>query len=394
MIGLLPLIVRSLTRRRLRTGITVLGIAVAMAALFYLLAFERGYRYAFQGELDRLGAHVLVVPKGCPYDAASLALHGATWPCYLPEEFLGTVRRTPHVAAAAPVLMTALYNETVSDPTVYCGVDTEMRQIKRTWRIQGTFPVRSGDLLAGAEAAKRNGWRVGQTVDLPGLPGQRGRVSGILASVQGAEDAFVYLRMDDAQRLFRHPELITHILVRLDAPEALDATVAALRGCDAGLEMNVVPLAHLFHTIQNLIQSTRVLLGSAVLVALVAAGAGVSNVLLMAVTERTREIGVLRAMGATYGEIFALIWGETLLLCGMGGALGMGIALGGARGVEIWLRAQLPYAPAGTLVRPEMGVFGLCLLACVALGMLAGFLPALRAARLSPAEAIRTTGGA
>src|ERR1043165_5078829 len=97
-------------RRPLRTGVTAAGGAIAVAALFRLLALQRGYRGGMQRELDRLGAHVLVVPKGCPYDAASIALHGASWPCYLKERYLGEVRAVPGVAAAAPAFMSAVYD--------------------------------------------------------------------------------------------------------------------------------------------------------------------------------------------------------------------------------------------------------------------------------------------
>src|SRR5436853_887348 len=95
-------------RRPLRTAVTVAGVAIATAALFSLLAFQSGYREGVRSELDRLGAHILVVPKGCPYDAASMALHGASWPCYLRAGYLSEVTATPGVAVAAPVLMNAV----------------------------------------------------------------------------------------------------------------------------------------------------------------------------------------------------------------------------------------------------------------------------------------------
>src|SRR6476661_1669016 len=87
-------------RRRLRTLVKVGGVAIATASLCSLLAFERGYERGMHGELDRLGAHILVVPKGCPYDSASIALHGANWPCYLNARYLDEVRSTRGVAAA------------------------------------------------------------------------------------------------------------------------------------------------------------------------------------------------------------------------------------------------------------------------------------------------------
>src|ERR1051325_10377977 len=150
----IQLSIKEWQRRPLRTGVTAAGVAIAVAALFSLLAFQRGYHQGLRNELDRLGAHVLVVPKGCPYDAASIALHGASWPCYLKERYLDEVRAVPGVATAAPVFMTALYDDS-GNQVVYVGVDRDVLALKRTWRITGRFPEQRGDLLAGAEAARR-----------------------------------------------------------------------------------------------------------------------------------------------------------------------------------------------------------------------------------------------
>ncbi len=388
----LRLAFRNSGRRKLRTLVTVMGVAIAVAALFSLAAFQRGYQAGMQGELDRLGAHVLVVPKGCPYDAASIALHGASWPCYLKEEYLARVRRTEGVDTAAPLLMNAVYDQASGAQSVYLGAEPGLLAIKKGWRIQGAFPTQGQDCLVGATVAETLRLKVGQAFALPGLEGKRGRVAGILAPTQGADDTFIYLPLAAAQQLFHRPKQLTHILVRLTDPNEMESVVAALRGCDAGLEMNVVPLAHLFRTIQGLVSSTRTLLYCILLVALLVAGAGVSNTVLMAVTERTREIGVLRAVGASHADIFRLIWLETVQVCLLGGMLGVLVAGLGARSVENWLRERLPFSPSGALVHPELSVVLLCLAGAVLLGSVAGLLPAWRAARLSPVEAIRTGG--
>src|SRR5437879_11691327 len=109
MTSYLSLIWANLQRRKLRSGVTAGGVAIAVAALFSLISFQRGYQAGMQGELDRLGAHILVVPKGCPYDAASIALHGASWPCYLKDDYLKKIQRTHGVSAEAPLLMNAIY---------------------------------------------------------------------------------------------------------------------------------------------------------------------------------------------------------------------------------------------------------------------------------------------
>jgi putative ABC transport system permease protein len=201
------------------------------------------------------------------------------------------------------------------------------------------------------------------------------------------------MSLADAQKIFKHPRELTHMLVRLDEPENLEAVVNALRGCGAGLEMNIVPVAHLFNTIQGLVQSTRLLLGSVALVALLAAGAGLSNTVLMAVSERTREIGVLRAVGASRGQIFGIIWSETVALCIVGAAAGILAAVVGSRMVEAWLRGRLPFAPHGSLVNPDVTAGVLCLVGAVLVGTVAGLLPAWRASTRQPAEALRMGAG-
>jgi putative ABC transport system permease protein len=372
--------------------VTAAGVAIACAALFSLIAFQRGYREGVQQELDRLGAHVLVVPKGCPFDAASIALHGANWPCYLKQQYLEEVRGVRGVATAAPCFMAALY-DAAGNQSVYVGVDTNVLALKRSWKIQGTFPTRAGDVLVGAETARRRGWKPGDAIQLPGFKDQTGRVSGVLSPVHDAEDTFLYLGLADAQRRFNHPNEITHVLVRLDDPNDLDQAVAQLRGCDAGLAMNVVPLAHVYRTIQSLVNSTRLLLGCIALVALLVAGTGVSNTILIAVTERTREIGVLRAVGASRVDVFRLVWLETIQVCLIGAIAGLGIAFLASRGVESWIRSGLPFAPAGALIQWDWLIAAACVACALILGSVAGFLPAWRAASVSPMTSIRAWGG-
>jgi len=386
------LAVKEWQRRPLRTVVTATGVALATATLFSLLSFQDGYREGVSHELERLGAHVLVAPKGCPYDAASMALHGASWSCYLKERYLEEVRAVPGVATAAPVFMAALYGDEGTQ-TVYVGVETNILALKRGWQITGKFPQEPDGVLAGSEAARRYKWRLGERVALPGLRGSMGTVNGILAPTQGADDTFIFLGLPDAQRLFKHPNELTHILVRLDDPKDLDGTVRQLRGCDAGLAMNVIPLAHVFRTIQSLVNSTRALLGCVGLVAMLVAGAGVSNALLMAVAERTREIGTMRALGASPGNIFRLIWLETVQVCLSGGVAGIAAAFLASRAVETWVRSKLPFAPTDALLRWEWWLAMACLGCALVLGSLAGLVPAWRAARVSPMRAMRTGGG-
>ena len=273
---------RNAFRRKLRTSVTVAGVAIGIAALFSLLAFERGYQDGVRTELDHLGAHVLVAPKGCPYDAASIALHGASWPCYIKQEYVAQIRAVPGVGVAAPLLMNAVYDEQSGQPSVYLGADSTLLSLKRGWRIAGRFPAGGDDCLVGATVARTLKLSIGSKFTLPGIaqqqgPARSGTVCGVLEQTNDSDDTFIFIPLATAQSLFQRPKQLTHMLVKLTDPNMLDRVVGDLRGCGAGMDMNVVPLAHVFHTIQDLVNTTRILLGCVALVALIMAGAGVSQ---------------------------------------------------------------------------------------------------------------------
>ena len=375
-------------RRPLRTTVTVVGVALAVAAVFGLLAFHDGYRDAMRNEVDRLGAHVLVVPKGCPYDATSIALHGANWPCYLKESYFTEVSRTPGIASAAPAFMAAMTSNDGAQ-VVYVGIDKRMLKHKPGWKLEGEFPKATGEILAGAETARQRQWKVGERVTLPELPRISATVSGVIGPTHGADDTFIYTRLEDAQEWFQRPEQLTHILVRLDDPNLLEHAVTALRGCDAGMDMNIVPLAHLFRTIRSLMNSTRVLLGCVALIGLLVAMAGVSNAMLMSISERQGEFGVMRAIGASRGDVFKLVCLEATQMCLAGGLTGVLLAFVCSRQIETWLRSRLPFSPSDALIHWDWKIALGCIGGAALLGAVAALLPASRAARLSPVLAMR-----
>lgn len=385
------LILKQALRRPVRACITLTGVAVAVAAVASLLAFQRGYERGMGRELERLGAHVLVVPKGCPFDAASIALHGANWPCYLRAAYLDEVRAVPDVATAAPALMAAFPSRD-GFQNVVVGVTRSLLQLKPGWRIQGGFPTAADEVLVGADLARRNQWSIGGQVPLEGLSGPR-KISGILEPTGGPDDGFAFLPLDAAQVDLRKDRLLTHILVRLKDPARLDSAVLKLRGCNAGMDMNIVPLSHLFRTIQGMMGATQLWLACVAAVAVMAAAAGVANSVLMAVAERTREIGVLRAVGASRMDIFRLFWLETLVVCSCGAAVGILAAHACSSLIESWLRERLPFAPSDPLVRLEPLLAAALFAGAIVLGSLASFLPAWRASLLSPREAMRHPSG-
>ena len=362
-------------------------MALAVAAFFSIVSFQRGYQRGLRLELDRLGAHLLVVPKGCPYDAASMALHGANWPCYLKDAVSGR-GEAPRPAWRPPRRSSwrRCRARGRGEQFVYLGVGPDILGVKRSLadpgRVSQRGPARCWPeraLAAGARLARRAD---GRAAGRAGAPRQGAASAASWPRRRGADDQFLYLPLADAQRLFHRPHRLTHILVRLRDPNEMERRWRRCAAATPGWSMNVVPLAHLFQTIQELVG-----LGAAAARAAwrwsrrSSPARALSNTLLMAVTERTREIGVLRALGASRAHVFRMIWLETVQISLAGGVLGRVVALAGSRAVEAWLRARLPVraqraagAPGGAGHRP------VCLLGALVLGSLSGLLPAWRAA--------------
>jgi putative ABC transport system permease protein len=110
----------------------------------------------------------------------------------------------------------------------------------------------------------------------------------------------------------------------------------------------------------------------------------------MAVFERTKEIGVLKAIGASKLDIFKLIWIETILICTLGGAGGSIIAVSGGNVVEYFVKKVLPYAPSGKLVVITPGLLLIAFCGAIVLGLVSGIYPGFRASSMRPIEAIRS----
>lgn len=382
---MLRLILRNLRHKPARTLITLLGLALATGTMFSLLAFKRGYERGLQDELAQLGAEILVVPKGCPYDAASLALHGANWPCYIKEEYLVQVVHTAGVAVAAPVLMAAAHGP---DREILVGITRDYLKLRPLWRIQGNFPTKRHEILLGAEAARRMKAQVGGEVHSSLLKTNL-HVSGILQSVAGPDDDFTFIQLGEAQEHLRQAGHLTHVLVKLQHPRHLERTVQALRGCDAGLEMNIVPLAHLFETIRRVSAAAEYLLAGIAAIAFVIGATALANTMLMAVLERTREIGVIRAVGASKRQVFGLFLAECLVLGFLGALIGLASSAVFSPFLEQWARAQIAHAPAASLIRFDLAAILASTALAVLFAALAGLLPAVRAARLQPVVAFR-----
>lgn len=378
---------KNLQRRRGRTILTVAGVAISIAVLFSLLAFNAGYERELTNEMEGMGFHLLAVPKGCPYEAASLIIHGGMIPKYLSDADLAEARAIPGIDIASPMLLHQFMKD--GAPQIVYGIDPgSITRLKPHWTVDGR--LFTGDesrvVVVGRSLAGREGLAVGSLLPL-GPDAEPFTVVGVLDETGGQDDDFYFLPLREAQRLSGNDGKITAIAITVDDLAGLRDVSKALEGIP---DIQVVSMAQVTGTIMNLVGSARTLLLSVIAIAVLVSAFGIMNTLMMSVSERRAEFGMLKAVGASGWNIGLLVLIETLLVTFAGGVAGVALALVGSGGIEFFVRAAIPYAPAGRFLAPDPGLIVFCIVFAVALGLVCGIYPAYRSSRLSPMEAIRS----
>ncbi|HMQ32033.1 MAG TPA: ABC transporter permease [Chloroflexaceae bacterium] len=364
--------VKNLMRRKVRTLLTLLGIAVGVAAVVVLSAFGVGMARGFGGVSETGDADLLVSQKD-----AIMILLGA-----IDEEVGEQIAGIKGVDEVAGTVVGIL---ALPETPYFLVAGEEPRgfAIERYRLIAGRPIAAKRELLLGRQAAENFKKAVGDKYRVNSITYH---VVGIYETGASFEDNGAVMRLDDAQRAFDKRRQVSYFKVKLNDPRQRDAVkatieerwpnLAATRSGDPSSQDDML----------QIYSSMGWVLG---LFAILVGGLGMMNAQLMSVLERTREIGVLRALGWRRRRIVAMIMGEALLMAALGGALGLALAVG--------LLALLARSAAlggflsGTL---EPSALVQAVVIAGVLGLVGGGYPAWRAARMAPVEAMRAEAGA
>jgi putative ABC transport system permease protein len=368
-------ILRNLLRRRVRTGLTVLGLAIGLAAVVALLGVSWGFERSFL-KLYESKAIDLVIMKAGVSDRLNSTL---------PEGVVANVRAVPGVLAAAPTLTDVVSFEDANLVSVLCnGWEPESLLFRGIRPLQGrSLSASDADkkvALLGRVLALNLGKNVGDELSVAGEPFQ---VIGLFESSSLFENGGMIVPMKVLQRMLGREGSITGLVVKAESSDR-----AAVDGLRQRIEEQVRGVAAVpaRDYIQGDIQVrlVKVMSWATSLIALLLGSLGVLNTMMMAVFERTREMGLLRALGWRRRRVLALILGEALSLGLAGSVFGALLGLAGFRALQL-------SPTASVFIEREMppGVIGLAIGLGVGLSVVGGFYPALRAAELDPTEALR-----
>lgn len=391
---------RGLIANRLRALLTMLGVVIGVTAVIVLVSIGQAATARVLSTVQALGTNLLVVSPGAsspqgniPASQAPLTLANAQ-----------ALAAVPSLRAVSPMLtrpVTAALNSQSLTVSVE-GVGSSLAAIRNLSLAEGRFllpeevSTAAPDVVLGALTAEAlfgsqtPAGAVGTVVTLDALPFT---VVGILAPVgqagQTNGNLVAMVPISTAQDDLFGPQPLTAIFASARSSSVMNLATgemnAALRASQelspaAPLDFTVSSQSQVLSALSQITGTLTLFLGSVAAVSLLVGGIGIMNIMLVAVTERTREIGVRKAVGATRANIMSQFVLEAMVLSMVGGAIGVGLGA---------LLTVFGSRSLGLRASPSLSAALLAMAFSIAVGIVFGAYPAVRAARLMPMQALR-----
>jgi putative ABC transport system permease protein len=391
---LIAFAIGALRGHRLRTALSVAGVAVGIAAVIALTALGEGARQYVVQEFSSLGTNLLIVIPG-KVETTGMMPFGGTVHDLTIDDYRAVVTRIPLVQRAAPL---ATGEETLryggkarSVPVI--GTTEELVRVRNLRIAAGQFlppgdPDQGGaEIVLGVKVAQELFGAESPLGKVVRLGEWRFRVVGVLEprgrSLGFDFDDLVFVPVRTSMRIFNRSSLF-RILVELpedgDLKAGKEAVIELLAERHRAEDVTVITQDAVVSTLDSILGVLTLALAAIASVSLTVAGVGIMNVMLVAVSERRHEIGLLKALGANTTQILAVFIAEAAVLSTLGGLVGLGT---GWAAVVAFVQVY-PTFPAAT---PVWAVVASLVMSMV-VGVFFGVVPARRAAHLDPVEAL------
>ncbi len=371
--GFITLIVRNATNRPTRTALTAIGLAVAIAAVIILVGISWNFERSFEAIYRSKRIDLIAVHAGSTNQLSSS----------LDARLVDRVRQIDGVSDASPTLVDTVAFEDQNLASVLVNGWVPESLLFRGIRILDGRSLRPGDdhnVLLGRVLALNLDRKVGDRLDVAGEPFT---VVGTFESESLFENGALILPLTTLQKMMGREGQATGLVItaKSPAPESLEPLRKRI---EAALPGVAVTPARDYVLADTQIRLAKAMAWATASIAMVLGAVGMLNTMLMSIFERTREIGLLRAVGWRRRRVLALILGESLAIALAGSVLGGMLAAAGMRALTLSPTSQGFIDPR---IPPE--VLGLGLIMGIGLSMLGGLYPAARAAALDPTEALR-----
>jgi putative ABC transport system permease protein len=391
---LVKLTTSSFLSYRVRSFLTGLGIAIGIAAVILLTSIGEGLHQFMLSEFSQFGTNIISVQPGkTQTQGGNVGIFGSVRPLTL--EDADSLRRLPYVEHVIPGLVgnAEVQANGLTRRTMVLGEGRDFSKAF-TMKVQsGGFWTDEDNEQARAQAVI--GAKIQQEL-FPGMNplgqylrvgGQRYRVVGVMESkgqILGMDmDDAVFVPAARAMELFNRPglmEINVSYRADVDADIVIRIITDTLKERHGREDFTLVSQEQALEVLSSVLNILTFAVGAIGAISLLVGAVGILTIMTMAVTERTSEIGLLRALGAQEQQVLALFLGEAMLLSALGGVAGLALGVGLAQGLHLLFPALPVHTPWLYAVLAE--------LTAVSIGLAAGVAPAMRAARLDPVEAL------
>lgn len=382
-----------LNERKFRLGLNILGILIGCAAVTGLISITQGLSVEVSGQLEMFGpTNIMVIPFEIR-QGRGLVGEGFNW------RDIAVMEKVPNVKYMAPIIANKFGSYTIRGTTYsgsVFGVTPLYFEVYSSFQVADGRPLVQADtgscvighLISQPRGEEEPLITAGDRITLKFYVGNvekeaTFRVVGVLEEVGGTfgseDDQSILLPFREAQTIFETGSTVDFVALQADSIESVDLVVEEIEDKFEDRVM-VMSFDQIQEQVGQVLGTIEAVLGGIAAISLLVAGVSIINTMTISVIERTREIGILKAIGSKSTEILLLFISEATITGIVGGILGaaLGFALGLVVGDYIGLPVSVTYELGGAVV-----------LFAVLTSVLAGLYPSWQASRLHPVEALR-----
>ena len=389
---------QAIVSTKLRSSLTVLGVVIGVAAVVFLVGLGRGQQASMTAMFEDMGANAIYISSNYEKAGAggNLTLDDA--------EALRDKQRAPSVGVVAPSIQSQVkVSYANSDVNISCaGITPDIAEVQ-------SYPVEKGNFISDNDVKRKTSVAVlgyQTAVDLFGnanpigeslrIAGRKFQVIGVIEELGGrpGSDDYVLIPLTTMQSKIVSGKNVSQIAVMAADTDKIDAAIAEVtailrerhhirEGEDADFDIR-----NMTEILENMTQSLAtfsIFLGAIGAIALLVGGIGIMNIMLVSVTERTREIGIRKSIGAKRKDILVQFLTESGVLSLCGGVIGLLLAIAGAK----MLGGFSMMGPFTIEAQIGADIIILALAVAIGVGLVSGTYPAFRAAMLDPIDSLR-----